>query len=144
MVKKNKQLKISGMKKILFIIIATTVLSGCATRNKIEYRDRDVIKYVSTIQRDTLINNIHDSIYNNIFTKGDTIYNIKYKERIAYKNRLVYKTDTIKRDSIQTQYKENTIIKTKIPKWCFFLLVVNIFFCIFVGVKLYIKWRTKI
>lgn len=132
------------MKKILFIVMAVTLLSGCATRNKIEYRDRDVIKYISTIQKDTLINNIHDSIYNNIFTKGDTVYNTKYRERVQYRNRVILKNDTIKKDSIQIQYKENTIIKTKIPKWCFFLLVVNIIFCIFVGVKFYIKWRTKI
>lgn len=132
------------MKKIILIISTLFLIVGCATKTQIEYKDRDVLKYITSIQHDTLINNVHDSVYNNIFTKGDTVYNFKYKERIAYKDRIVFKNDTIKKDSIQTQYKESTIIKTKIPKWCWILLVINIFICIFVGIKFYIKWRTRI
>ena len=132
------------MKKLLYTIIALFILSGCATRKTIEYRDRDVIKYIKTLQHDTLINNIHDSVYNNVYTKGDTVYNVKYKERIAYKDRIVFKTDTLKRDSIQTQYKKNTIIKKIVPKWCWILLAINGIFGIFVGIKLYIKWKSKI
>ena len=132
------------MKKLLYITIALFVLSGCATKSTIEYRDRDVLKYITSIQHDTLVNNIHDSIYNNIYTKGDTVYNTKYRERIQYRDRIVFKNDTIRKDSIQTQYKENTIIKTKIPKWCWILLVINLIICTFVGVKFYIKWHTKI
>ncbi len=119
-------------------------MGSCATRNKIEYRDRDVIKYISAIQHDTLINDVHDSIYTSIRTSKDTVFSTKYRERIVYKNRILIKNDTIRKDSIQTQYKENTIIKTKIPKWCWILLAVNVFFCIFVGVKFYIKWQIKI
>ena len=132
------------MKKFLYIIMAIFILSGCATRKTIEYRDRDVVKYIKTLQHDTLINNIHDSVYNNVYTKGDTVYNVKYKERIAYKDRIVFKTDTLKRDSIQTQYKKNTIIKKIVPKWCWTILAINGIFGIFVGIKLYIKWKSKI
>jgi len=132
------------MKKLLYIAIALFVLSGCATKSTIEYRDRDVLKYITSIQHDTMINNVHDSIYNNIFTKGDTVYNTKYRERIQYRDRIVFKNDTIRKDSIQTQYKENTIIKTKIPKWCWILLTINVIICSFIGVKFYIKWQTKI
>ena len=132
------------MKKILCLIVTVLLFVGCATKNKIEFRDRDVYKYITSVQHDTLINNIHDSVYNNIFTRGDTVYNIKYKERIAYRDRIVLRNDTIKKDSIQTQYKENTIIKNKIPKWCWILLVINIILCTFVGVKFYIKWQSRI
>jgi len=132
------------MRKLIYIIFALVIFSACATTSKIEYRDKEVLKYIKSIQHDTLINNIHDSVYNNIYTSGDTIYNIKYKERTAYKDRIVYKNDTIVKDSIQTLYKENTIIKTKIPKWCWIILSVNIFICIFVGVKFYIKWQKRI
>ena len=132
------------MKKLLFVFLILFLCVGCGTQTKIEYRDKEVLKYIKSIQHDTLINNIHDSIYNNIYTSGDTVYNFKYKERIAYKDRIVFKNDTIKRDSIQTEYKENTIIKNKVPKWCWYLLVINIIICTFVGVKFYIKWRTKI
>ena len=132
------------MKKLLYIMCALFLLSGCATKSKIDYRDRDIVKYIKSIQHDTLINNVHDSVYNNIFTRGDTVYNFKYKERVSFKDRIVFRTDTLKKDSIQTQYKENTIIKKIIPKWCWILLVVNVFFCIFVGLKYYNKWQSKI
>lgn len=132
------------MKKLLYILLALFLCVGCATKTKIEYRDKEVLKYIKSIQHDTLINNIHDSIYNNVYTKGDTIFNFKYKERIAYKDRIVYKNDTIKKDSIQIVNKENTIIKNKVPKWCWYLLVINIIICTFVGVKFYLKWQTKI
>ena len=132
------------MKKLLYIMCALFLLSGCATKSKIDYRDREVVKYIKSIQHDTLINNVHDSVYNNIFTRGDTVYNFKYKERVSFKDRIVFRTDTLKKDSIQTQYKENTIIKKIIPKWCWILLVVNVFFCIFVGLKYYNKWQSKI
>ena len=132
------------MKKLLYIMCALFMLSGCATKSKIDYRDRDVVKYIKSIQHDTLINNVHDSVYNNIFTRGDTVYNFKYKERVSFKDRIVFRTDTLKKDSIQTQYKENIIIKKIIPKWCWILLVVNVFFCIFVGLKYYNKWQSKI
>mgnify|MGYP003454915761 FL=1 len=132
------------MKKLLYIMCAVFLLSGCATKSKIDYRDRDVVKYIKSIQHDTLINNVHDSVYNNIFTRGDTVYNFKYKERVSFKDRIVFRTDTLKKDSIQTQYKENTIVKKIIPKWCWILLVVNVFFCIFVGLKYYNKWQSKI
>ena len=125
-------------------MVTVLLFVGCATKSKIEFRDRDVFKYITSVQHDTLINNIHDSVYNNIFTRGDTVYNVKYKERIAYRDRIVFRNDTIKKDSIQTQYKENTIIKNKIPKWCWILLVINIILCTFVGVKFYIKWQSKI
>ena len=132
------------MKKLLYIMCALFMLSGCATKSKIDYRDRDVVKYIKSIQHDTLINNVHDSVYNNIFTRGDTVYNFKYKERVSFKDRIVFRTDTLKKDSIQTQYKENTIIKKITPKWCWILLVVNVFFCIFVGLKYYNKWKSRI
>ena len=125
-------------------MVTVLLFVGCATKSKIEFRDRDVFKYITSVQHDTLVNNIHDSVYNNIFTRGDTVYNIKYKERVAYRDRIVLRNDTIKKDSIQTQYKENTIIKNKIPKWCWILLVINIILCTFVGVKFYIKWQSKI
>lgn len=132
------------MKKLLYIMCALFLLSGCATKSKIDYRDRDVVKYIKSIQHDTLINNVHDSVYNNVFTRGDTVYNFKYKERVSFKDRIVFRTDTLKKDSIQTQYKENIIIKKIIPKWCWILLAVNVFFCIFVGLKYYNKWKSRI
>ena len=43
------------------IITLILVFSSCATKTKIEYVDRDVVKYETKIQHDTLINNIRYS-----------------------------------------------------------------------------------
>ena len=133
------------MKKLMiWTSIVTLMLMGCATQTQIEYRDREVIKYVNSIQRDTLINNIHDSIYVNTYTINDTIYQYKYKERIAYRDRIVVKTDTVKNDVVSVQYQEKTIVKNKIPKWCWFLLTINILVIAFFILKTYLKWQTRI
>ena len=66
------------MRKIIFAILSLFILTGCATKTKIEYVDREVVKYETKVQHDTLINNVHDSIYHTIFQKGDTIYDTKY------------------------------------------------------------------
>ena len=52
------------MRKIVYLFIIV-LMASCATRTQIEYRDKEVIKYVNSIQRDTLINNLHDSIFMN-------------------------------------------------------------------------------
>lgn len=132
------------MKKILYILLIFIFFSACATKSKIEYRDREVVKYIATLSHDTLINHVHDSIYNNIYTIGDTVYNIKYKEKISFRDKIVYRTDTIQRDSIQIVSKENLIIRKQVPYWCWYLLAFNIILIIFVIIKIYAKWRIKI
>lgn len=121
---------------ILFVVM---VLSSCATKTKIEYVDREVVRYETKIQHDTLINNIHDSVYHTVFQKGDTVYDTKYVEKTKYRDRIVYQTDTMYRDSIQTQIKETTVEKIKIPKWCYYSLAVCFIFVIFALRKL-LKW----
>ena len=121
------------------VITFILVFSSCATKTKIEYVDREVVKYQKQVLHDTLINNIHDSVYHTVFQKGDTIYDTKYVEKIKYRDRMVVRVDTCYRDSIQTVIKENVIEKQKIPKWCYFCLVVCAIFLIFAIRKL-IRW----
>ena len=125
---------------ILSIVI---VLSSCATKTKIEYVDREVVKYQKEVVHDTLIQHTHDSVYHTIFQKGDTIYDTKYVEKTKWRDRVVCKTDTCYRDSIRTQIKEKTVEKQKIPKWCYFSLVVCVIFLIFAFRKL-IQWLQTI
>ena len=127
------------MRKILFILFTILVFYSCATKTKIEYVDRDVVKYETKIQHDTLINNIHDSVYHTVFQKGDTIYDTKYVEKTKYRDRVVVKTDTCYRDSIQTVIKESVKEKQIIPKWCYYLLVFSILFVIFAIIKV-VRW----
>ena len=114
---------------------------SCKTQSKIEYRDRDVLKYISTVRVDTFIKDIKDSTYLNIYTKNDTTYIDKYKERLIYKDRIKIKTDTITKDSVVVQFKENTIIKTKVPTWCYILLLINILIIAVIVIKFYYKWK---
>lgn len=127
------------MRKILFILFTILVFYSCATKTKIEYVDREVVKYETKIQHDTLINNIHDSVYHTVFQKGDTIYDTKYVEKTKYRDRVVVRIDTCYRDSIQTVIKESVKEKQIIPKWCYYLLVFSILFVIFAIVKL-VRW----
>lgn len=129
------------MRKIVYLFIIV-LMASCATRTQIEYRDKEVIKYVNSIQRDTLINNVHDSIYMNTYTINDTVYQYKYKEKLVYKDRIVIKNDTIK--DIQTEISEKVITKYKVPKWCWYLLGINILIVAFIIGKKYIKWQTRI
>ena len=125
---------------ILFIVM---VLSSCATKTKIEYVDREVVKYQKEFVHDTLIQHTHDSIYHTVFQKGDTIYDTKYVEKTKWRDRVVVKTDTCYRDSIQTVINESVKEKQIIPKWCYFCLVVCVLFLIFAIRKL-IRWLQTI
>lgn len=121
------------------IIGIVFLLCSCATKSKIEYRDREVVKYNTQYVHDTTFVDRHDSIYHAIFQKGDTIYDTKYVEKTKWRDHIVVKTDTCYRDSIQTQIKETAIEKKIIPKWCYVCLVFCVLFIIFAIVKL-IRW----
>ena len=73
--------------KNLFVLFAVLMICSCATKTKIEYVDREVVKYQKQVVHDTLINNIHDSVYHTVFQRGDTIYDTKYVEKTKYRDR---------------------------------------------------------
>lgn len=129
-----------GTPIIATILLAIILcLTSCATKTKVEYVDREVVKYETKIQHDTLINNIHDSVYHTVFQKGDTVYNTKYVEKTKWRDRVVFRTDTCYKDSIQTVIKESVKEVQKIPKWCYFSLVVCVLIIIF-AISKGVKW----
>ena len=123
----------------VIVVAIILVFSSCATKREIQYVDREVVRYETKIQHDTLINNIHDSVYHTVFQKGDTIYDTKYVEKTKYRDRVVVRIDTCYRDSIQTVIKESVKEKQIIPKWCYFCIVISILVIIFATVKV-IRW----
>jgi len=129
------------LKTVLFAM--TLLFFSCATRTKIEYVDREIVKYQKEVVHDTLMQHTHDSVYHTVFQKGDTVYDTKYVEKTKWRDRVVYKTDTCYRDSICTQIKEKTVEKQKIPKWCYYCLVVSILFIIFALYKFFQAWQRK-
>ena len=129
-----------GMPMIAAILIIAIMLFGsCATKSRIEYVDREVVKVQKQIVHDTLLQHTHDSIYHTVFQKGDTIFDTKYIEKTKWRDRIVVKTDTCYRDSIQTQIKETVVEKTKVPKWAYYCLSICILFIIIAILKL-IRW----
>ena len=129
----------NGLRIAIIVVVAIIMLSSCATKTKIEYRDRIVDHYNTVVQHDTLREHTLDSIFEKIYVKGDTVYNTKYVEKTKYRDRVVVKTDTCYRDSIQTVIKESVKEKQIIPKWCYYLLVFSIIVIIFAIVKV-IRW----
>ena len=131
------------MKRFFFYCLILLLFSSCATKTKIEYRDRIVDHYNTIVQHDTLREHTSDSIFEKIYVKGDTVYNTKYVEKTRWRDRVVYKTDTCYKDSIQTVIKESVKEKQTIPKWCYYCLVVCAIFLIFAFRKL-IQWLQTI
>lgn len=117
------------------IVFVLFMLSSCATKTKVEYVEKEVVKYETKIQHDTLINNVHDSI--KIETKGDTVFVDRWHTSV--KEKIVNRTDTCWRDSVRTEIKENTVEKLKTPKWCYFCLGFCVIFIIFALIKL-LRW----
>ena len=121
---------------IVFVVVLA--LCSCATK-KIEYVDRDVVKYNTIVQHDTLTQNTHDSIYHTVYQKGDTVYDTKYIEKTRWRDKVAVKTDTCYRDSVRTEIRESVIEKQKIPKWCYVSLVISAIFVIF-AIGKFVKW----
>lgn len=121
------------------LVSVVLLLSSCATRTKIEYRDRDVHHYITQVQHDTIIDKSTDSVYYEVKVKGDTVYATKYKEVTRWKERVVEKHDTCWRDSIVTEYKESVKEVKKIPKIYTYSLIFSILVIIFAVVKI-LRW----
>lgn len=129
-----------GQPMLAMIIIAIILIfSSCATKTKVEYVDREVVKYQKELVHDTLIQHTHDSVFHTIFQKGDTIYDTKYVEKTKWRDRVIYKTDTCYKDSVQTIETETTKVLYKTPKWCYVCIVACIAFVLFLLIKL-IRW----
>ena len=126
---------------IVATIVITLILafSSCATKTKIEYRDRVVDHYITKEVHDTLRENTTDSVYFEVVVKGDTVYKTKYKEKIMWRDRIVERHDTCWRDSVVTEYKEKTKEIVKYPKTYWWFLGISLISVIFAIVKI-VRW----
>ena len=126
----------------IIAFLSLFLLAACATRTRIEYRDRDVNHYITNTIHDTLINHTRDSIYLEVLAKGDTIWRTKYVEKTRWRDRVVERHDTCWRDSIVVEYKENVKEVTRVPKIYKFSLLLSILCIIFVFIKL-TRWLKR-
>lgn len=129
------------MRKLPIIFIILCLTSCVASKKHIVYVDRDVNHYITNTVHDTLREKTTDSVYVEIKTKGDTVYNTKYVERVRWKDRKVYVHDTCYRDSIVTVVEKEEIVKEviKIPKIFRLAFVFSIIIIIFATIKV-IRW----
>lgn len=114
---------------VLFIVVM--FFSSCATRTKIEYKDRDVYHYVTKVEKDTVKESVHDSVY--IHEKGDSFFVERWHTK--YVDKIVERHDTCWRDSLVTEYKEKTKEVVKYPKTYWWFLGISIISIIFAFVK---------
>ena len=135
----NKKRFFTCTRVIILFVAILFITSSCATKTKIEYRDRDVNHYITNVVHDTLIDKTTDSVYVNVYTKGDTVFKEKYKERTRWRDRIVERHDTCYKDSIVIEYKETTKEVVKIPKIYSLSLWFSIVCIIFAIVKL-MRW----
>ena len=131
----------NGLRIAMIVIVAIIMLSSCATKTKIEYRDRIVDHYNTVVQHDTLREHTSDSIFEKIYVKGDTVYNTKYVERTKWRDRIVERHDTCWRDSITTEYKETTkeVVKYQKTYWWFLGFIILSFIFAFVKLTRWLK-----
>lgn len=115
------------------------LLTSCATKTKIEYRDRDVNHYITNKVHDTLIDKTTDSVYFEVKVKGDTVFQTKYRERVVWKEKIKEQHDTLWRDSVATEHKETVREVVKIPKIYSISLLFSIICVIFAFIKL-VRW----
>lgn len=123
----------------VLVLLVVISLSSCATKTKIEYRDRDVYHYITNTTHDTIVDLKTDSVYYEVFTRGDTVYTTKYKEVVRWRDRVKERCDTVYKDSIDVQYKEVVKEIVKYPKLYWIALGISILFIIFALIKL-LKW----
>ena len=121
---------------LMALFVVVLLLSSCATKTQIEYRDRVVDYYIANEVHDTLRENTTDSVYFEVLVKGDTVYKTKYKEKTRWRDRIIERHDTCWRDNVVTEYKENVKEVTKIPKILNVSLFISIICIIFAFVKL--------
>lgn len=121
----------------LFVVVL--LLSSCATKTKIEYRDRIVDHYITNTVHDTLVDKTTDSVYFEVRVKGDTVFQTKYKEKTRWRDRIVERHDTCWRDSIVTECKDRVTEVVKYPKSYKYSLIFSILVIIFAAYKI-LRW----
>ena len=122
-----------GVPTCLAVVVFIVVMffSSCATRTKIEYKDRDVYHYVTKVEKDTVMERVHDSVY--IHERNDTVWFEKWHTK--YIDKIVERHDTCWRDSLVTEYKETIKEVVKYPKTYWWFLGISIISIIFAFVK---------
>ena len=88
-------------------------LTGCTSVRyvPVESVTHDSI-YISRVERDSI--HVHDSIYLEVFSKADTVYQTKYVQKVLYRDALRTDTMIVERvDTIRLPYP----VERQLSKW---------------------------
>lgn len=120
------------MKKLLFISLILFFVSGCKTRTIFVPVQKDSLVYVTRLEH--LLIGRHDSIIQK--NVNDTVFLEKYHTMVVHRDR----TDTVKVEkSVEIPVPQPPEIHEKVPKWCWWVLLV----CAgYIGFQL-IKWKIR-
>lgn len=129
------------MIRYILIVLFVFALYSCATKTKIEYRDRVLTEYNTKEVHDTLFIHTSDSVHHNMFQRNDTVFDIKYIERTKWRERIVEKHDTCWRDKRVTEYMEKTKEVKYIPNIYKYAFAFSILVIIFAFARLYKLFR---
>ena len=97
---------------ILSLILALFMFSGCKTTSDIQYVDREVIRYVDRLVKDSVYVNNTDTV--KIEQKGDTVFLTNIKWRIQYRDKIQRDTFLLT-DSIKVYIDKKEIVEKN--KW---------------------------
>lgn len=105
------------MRKLIIFAFAL-MMCACKTHEKIvtvEKVTHDTLWHEKT-ERDSIY--LHDSIFVNQFTKGDTIFQIKDRWHTEYRDKYIYDTISIaKVDSVPVPYEVQVEVEKKLSWW---------------------------
>lgn len=94
-------------------MVACFMLTGCTSVRyvPVESVTHDSI-YISRVERDSI--HVHDSIYMEVLSKADTVYQTKYIQKVVYRDALRTDTMIVERvDTIRLPYP----VERQLSKW---------------------------
>lgn len=103
---------------LLFVTLSVAIvlcftMTGCTS---VRYIPVESVKhdsiYISRLERDSI--HVHDSIYMEVKTKADTVYQTKYVQKVVYRDAL--RTDTLLVERIDT-IRIPVPVERKLTKW---------------------------
>lgn len=134
-----------GMVFWLLLLFLLWSLAGCTQYRYIEVPTYHSVDSTKMIYRTDSVY-LHDSIYTNVETHGDTVFLTKYVTKYKYKE--IVRTDTllsVRVDSVQVPTPIETKAEYTMPRWqrFFFRIGLAVSFCALCYIVYWLikKWR---
>lgn len=115
-------IKIFNNMRVIYILLALLLFGACKTKEVVKVVPEVHYKDQVQVLKDSVF--LHDSVFNTIYARGDTVFVERYKYKYYTKERLKYDT-IIVRDSVPYPI-EVVKYKTKQSKLAWWLFIISI------------------